>query len=357
MKLGRSNLTMLAALVVLVGPPATGEVTRLVRPNVVAGSYFPLQPGNHWVYEKRRPSGATTWEVTVSEPGMLAPQQLYDTLLGYFRGSRQVRVDADRNAFEWSGEGLHEVLWYPFDAPVGTRWEIRLAPILLATPFPDCVTGAKLVLASQGESLHVPAGEFVNVIRVDWASPCVDAGITSEWFAPGVGLLRRDEASLAGPISSELVKADLRLDALPRVSYATTLGLETVRYTNNLMPPVGPDAIPTARGYLEVRNFTEVPLELSFLGCKSVAIEVRDEAGTVVAEGRGDDGGCCTCTALVQVAVQGGAITVPFAMELTAAGGTPLPDGHYSLSATLESLGGYSRRPTARAPIEIASLH
>jgi len=300
---------------------------------------------------------ARRWEITDSEPGTLAPQQLYDTLLGYFRGPRQVRVDTDKNAFELSGEGLHEVLWYPFDAPVGTRWDIRLAPILLATPFPDCVTGAKLVLASRGEALRVQAAEYLNVVRVDWASPCVEAGMTSEWFAPGVGLIRRDEASLAGPVSSKLVRVDLRSDALPRVSYATTLGLETVRYTSNLMPPIGPDAITTARGYLGVRNFTEVPLELSFLGCKSVAIEVRDEAGTVVAEGRGDDGGCCTCTSLLQVAVQGGAITVPFAMELTAAGGTPLPDGHYSLSATLESLGGDSRRPTARAPIEIASVH
>ena len=123
------------------------------------------------------------------------------------------------------------------------------------------------------------------------------------------------------------------------------------------MPPVGPDATPTARGLLEVRNFTEVPLELTFSGCKSVAIEVRDAAGTIVAQGRGDDGGCCTCTSLLHVTVQGGVMVVPFAIQLAGPEATPLPDGLYSLTATLETLGGVSLRPTARAPLEIASVH
>ena len=357
MSASRRDLALAVSLVAALGSAASGEVQRLVRPSVAAGSYFPIQPGNHWVYEKQRPSGPTTWEVTVSETGASAPQRLYDTMLGYFPGPRQVRVDTEDNVFEWSGDGLHEGLWYPLGAPIGTRWDVRLAPVPLASPFPDCVTGSKLVLASRGDALQVPAGEFQNVIRVDWTSPCADAGITSEWFAPGVGLIRRDETTFAGPVSSELVRAELGSKGLPRAAYAATLGLDQVRYVNNLMPPVGPDAIPTARGYLEVRNFSAVPLDLTFSGCKSVAIEVRDEAGAVVAQGRGDDGGCCTCASSVHITVQDGAITVPFAVQLAGPGAAPLPDGSYSLSATLESLGSETRRPAARVPIEIASVH
>ena len=353
----RRDLAVVLVLLAAVGSAASAEVVRQVRPTVVAASYFPLQPGNHWVYEKQRPSGPTTWEVTVTETGASAPQRLYETITGYFSAARQVRVDGDDNVFEWSGEGLHETLWYPLDAPVGTRWDIRLAPIPLASPFPDCVTGSKLVLASRGDTVDVPAGTFGNVVRVDWFSPCADAGITSEWFAPGVGLIRRDETTFAGPVSSVLVRADIGLGRLPRAAFATTLGLDAYRYVNNLMPPVGPDATPTARGVLEVRNFTEVPLELTFSGCKSVAVEVRDASGTIVAQGRSDDGGCCTCTSLLQVTVQGGVMVVPFAVQLAGPDSTPLPDGLYSLTATLETLGGDPLRPTARIPLEIGSVH
>ncbi len=353
----RRDLAVVLVLLAAAGSAASAEVVRQVRPTVVAASYFPLQPGNHWVYEKQRPSGPTTWEVAVTETGASAPQRLYETITGYFSAARQVRVDGDDNVFEWSGAGLHEALWYPLAAPVGTRWDIRLAPVPLASPFPDCVTGSKLVLASRGDTVDVPAGTFGNVVRVDWFSPCADAGITSEWFAPGVGLIRRDETTFAGPVSSVLVRADVGSGRLPRAAYATTLGLDAFRYVNNLMPPVGPDATPTARGLLEVRNFTEVPLELTFSGCKSVALEVRDAAGTIVAQGRGDDGGCCTCTSLLQVTVQGGVMVVPFAIQLAGPEATPLPDGLYSLTATLETLGGDPLQPAARALLEIVSVH
>ncbi|MBI5737926.1 MAG: hypothetical protein HY997_18855 [Mycolicibacterium neoaurum] len=353
----RRELALAATLVAIFGTAAGGAGAQSVRPAVIAGSYLPLQPGNHWQYEKHGPAGVSTWEVSVAEPGTSAPQRLYDTLVGYFRGPRQVREDPGGNVLEWSGESLKELLWYPLDAPVGFRWDIRLAPIPLASPIPDCVTGSKLVLASRVAALEVAAGTFSNVIRVDWESPCADAGITSEWFAPGVGLIRRDETTFAGPVSSELVRADLAPDGLPRVAYATTLGLEAVRYVNDLMPGTGAIPLPSARGFIEVRNFTDAPLELSFSGCKSVTVELLDEAGTVVAAGRGDDGGCCTCTTLLPVVVQGGAITVPFSVDLAGPGGTPLPDGRYSVLARLDSLGAETLRPSARAPIEIVSVH
>jgi hypothetical protein len=357
MRTTRHDLALVLVLLGAVGSTAVAEVGRLVRPNVVAASYFPVQPGNHWVYARQGPSGPTTWEVTVAEPGSSAPQRLYDTITGYFPGPRQVRVDRGDDVREWSGMGLRELLWYPLGAPVGTRWEIRLAPLPLAWPLPDCVSGSKLVLASRGETVQVPAGVFENVTRVDWISPCADAGITSEWFAPGVGLVRRDETSFAGPVSSVLVRADLGPRGLPRAAWAATIGLDAYRYVNNLMPPVGPEATPTARGVLEVRNFTGAPVELVFSGCKSVAVEVRDSAGTVVARGRGDDGGCCACTSLLSVTVQGGVMAVPFAIRLAGPEATPLPDGLYTLTATLETLGGEALRPTARIPLEIVSVH
>jgi hypothetical protein len=110
------------------------------------------------------------------------------------------------------------------------------------------------------------------------------------------------------------------------------------------------------RGYLEVLNLSEQVLDLQFRGCKSVAVEVRDGTGAVVAAGRGDDGGCCSCDPVLHVPLMGGAITVPFALRLAGPDAMPLPAGDYSVSATLETLSDASLRPTARAPIEVISV-
>ena len=50
-------------------------------------------------------------------------------------------------------------------------------------------------------------------------------------------------------------------------------------------------------------------------------------------------------------------MVVPFAVQLAGPDSTPLPDGLYSLTATLETLGGDPLRPTARIPLEIGSVH
>ena len=92
MRTARRELAVALVVLAAAGSTATAEVVRQVRPTVVAASYFPLQPGNHWVYEKQRPAGPTTWEVTVTEAGVSAPQRLYETITGYFSGARQVRV-------------------------------------------------------------------------------------------------------------------------------------------------------------------------------------------------------------------------------------------------------------------------
>jgi len=353
----RAMVATLAAVAALVASSGHAVTQHGIRPIVGAGSYFPLQPGNHWVYEKRGATGTSTWAVDVAVPGSAMPQRLYETLTGYFPGTRQVRVGPGGVVKEWAGVGVQENLWYLLGAPVGTTWTIRLAPSPLANPLPDCVSGAKLTVVRRDDVVAVPAGEFHDVVRVDWLSGCVDAGITSEWFAPGFGLVRREESSFAGPQVSELVRADLGGSALPWAAYATTLGLDEMRYVNNLMPPVTPTGLPTAHGVFQVRNSTEAPLVLTFSGCKSVSLVLRNEAGEVVLEGRGDDGGCCTCLSLLPVTVQRGTLALPFSLRLAAGRDAPLADGRYALTATLDTVEPAAGRPEARAVIEVASVH
>ena len=352
-------LSLAAVLVVGLGGaanPVQGQ--REVRPALGTPSYFPLGVGNRWVYQKVGPGGTSTWKVEVVEAGMPAGPWPFFRLDGYFQGPpRMVRADRGGAVREVLPNSGQEYLWYLLGAPVGTTWQLQLAPSPTAGPVSDCVDGSKLVVASRNEVVRVPAGEFTRVVRIDFRSHCVDAGITSEWFAPGVGLVRREETSLAGPVISELVQAELGGMALPRAFYSTTLSLDSPRYVNNLMPPVGPNSVPTARGSFAVRNFTDVPVELTFSGCQSATVAVEDEAGEVVVRARTDDGGCCTCTNLVTATLLHDVLVLPVSVKLSTEKGEPLPTGRYSITVTLDTVGAAQLRPSARLPFEIVAIH
>jgi hypothetical protein len=352
-------LSWTAVLVVWLGgaaAPVQGQ--REIRPVLGGPSYFPLGVGNRWVYQKAGVGGTSTWRAEVTEAGVPARLWSFFRLDGYFQGPpRMVRADRGGVVREVLPDSGQEYLWYLLGAPVGTTWLLQLAPSPTAGPVVDCVDGSRLVLASRNEVVKVPAGEFTRVVRVDFRSPCVDAGITSEWFAPGVGLVRREETSLAGTVVSELVQAELGGVAMPRAVYSTTLSLDSPRYVNNLMPPVGPDSVPTARGSFAVRNFTDVPVELTFSGCKSASLVVENEAGEVVGRTRADDGGCCTCASLATVTLLHDVLVLPLSFTLSTAKGEPLPTGRYSITVTLDTVGEAVLRPSARLPLEIVAIY
>jgi hypothetical protein len=314
--------------------------------------------GNRWVYQKTGAAGTSTWKVEVVEPAVPADPWPFFRLDGYFPGPpRAVRADRGGVVREVRPDSGQEYLWYLLGAPVGTAWRLQLAPFPTASPVADCVDGSALVVVSRHEVVKVPAGEFARVVRIDFLSPCADAGITSEWFAPGVGLVRREETSLAGPVVSELVQAELGGVAMPRAVYSTTLSLESPRYVSDLMPPVGPDAVPTVRGSFAVRNFTDVPVEFTFGGCRSASVVVENEAGEVVVRTRADDGGCCTCTNLLTVTLLHDVLVLPLSVPLSTEKGEPLPPGRYTITVTLDTLGAVVLRPAARQPLEIVAVY
>lgn len=352
-------LSWAAVLVVgLGGVAAPVQGQRQIRPVLGSASYFPLGVGNRWVYAKAGRGGTSAWKVEVVEAGMPAGPWPFFRMEGYFQGPpRVVRADRGGAVRELGPGGDREYLWYMLGAPVGTTWQLQLAPSPTAGPLGDCVDGSRLVVASRNEVVKVPAGEFTRVVRIDFRSHCVDAGITSEWFAPGVGLVRREETSIAGPVVSELVQAELGGVALPRAVYSTTLSLDSPRYVNNLMPPVGAGAAPTVRGTFAVRNFTDVPVELTFSGCQSASVVVENEAGEVVVKAHADDGGCCTCTNLVTVTLLHEGLVMPLCVTLSTENGAPLPTGRYSIAVTLDTVGAADLRPSARLPFEIVAIY
>ena len=343
------------AIALISSSGALGQGT--IRQGIGAQTLFPLREGNAWTYARRGPAETVEWSVAVTAKVSAPRVHPYFTLEGYLPGPpHSVRSDPFGTVTERS-DGFRDHLWYLLGAPEGTSWTLQLAPSPAANPLPDCIGGAKLTLASRGETLSVPAGDFDRVVRVDWASTCADAGIASEWFAPGVGLIRRDELTIAGVLTSELVRAELDGMSLPRVGYVTTLSLERPLYHYNLMPPVGPWSIPTVAGAFTVHKRADLPLVLAFSGCKSVSLALVNEAGDTVLSARADDGACCECRTFIEWDFSRGPLVLPFGFKLAGEDGQPIPDGRYALSATLNTRDAEPLRPAARATIDVASAH
>jgi hypothetical protein len=337
--------------------PALGSAQGRGRTVLRAPSYFPLQAGSTWSYERKGVVATGTWQARVAPPGDSPKPESHSRLEGYFTGpARNVRTDALGVVSE-RAERSPDTLWYLFGAPVGFPWELHLQDIPDGGGGAACVDGARLRIAARDETVSVPAGEFTNVIRVEHHGACADAGITAEWFAPGVGLIRREETSFAGPVVSELVRAEIGDVVYPRAAYTTSLSLGSAVLVNNLMPPVSADGLPVVRGALTVRNDTDAAVELAFSGCRSVAVEVLDAKGGVVVTARGDDGGCCSCKSLIQETLARASLAVPFSFVLRTAKGEALPDGRYALHATLETQGPSALRPAGVALIEVRSVH
>jgi hypothetical protein len=335
-------------------PPAQAQL-RSATGDLV--SYFPIQPGNHWLYSRRGPTGiADTWAVKIGDRFVAPNGRAYFDLTGYFGPTRRAR--APRNTVtEYNPDGVEDNLWYRLGATVGTSWTLELETLPILSPVADCASGARLTIGSRNESIVVPAGAFRGVVRVDWQAPCADAGITSEYFAPGVGLVRRVEQSFAGPIVSDLVRVEVGGSVFPRLPYATEISLDRPAYVNNLMPPIGPGSIATARGLLVVRNRTDIPMTLRFGGCIGVTIVVTGEAGDEVLRFQVDDGGCCACEMLRMVTLQNDLLAMPFSFKMATPDGRPLPDGRYGVTATFVTIDAAALRPAATAHIEVSSVH
>ncbi len=355
---GRGILALAAALLALAFLPqaATQAQTRLTG-DVEVSPYFPLQVGNEWIYQRTTLAGVERWRAAVTDRVLAANGRRYFALEGYFGPRRLVRATARGTVTEFKPSGDADHLWYLLGSPIGTTWEIDLQPLPLAGLLPDCIDGSKLLLAIRTEAVEVPAGAFRNVIRVDFRSLCADAGIVSEWFAPGVGLVKRVEDSFTGSIVSELVHAEVGEQILPRLPYSSSLALDRPVYVNNLMPPLGPDSIPTVRGLFVLRNRTDLPIDFSFSGCKSVSVAAVDAAGETVLKASGNDGGCCACDNVFPFRLVNDTLVLPVSFRLQTPEGRPLPDGRYGVVATLDSLERPPVRPSATATIEVRSTH
>ncbi len=156
--------------------------------------YFPLKEGNIWIYSLDMFSNK---EYLVVE-AVKEDSKIF--LKNYFFSKEKLEFERQGN-YVYINTEKGKFLIYKFEED--GIWHI---PEFISLD-PICLNDSYLGVVEKGFAFSSPIGVFTNCIRILWDSPCYDAGILEEVFAPDVGLIRRVEDSYIGPLSYELIYA------------------------------------------------------------------------------------------------------------------------------------------------------
>lgn len=214
--------------------------------------YFPLNTGNRWVYRANRLGGSTVVEVTGKKT---VNGQEYSVVNGWF-GAEETLLRRTESGMlvEYSANEGAERVWVNFSSPVGA---------IFATSAHPCSTNALIRVRGSSGLLHVA---YLGNL-------CADAGLVADVYAPGVGLFSREETTIAGPRTHQLVYA--------RVDGAVVMNSPEFSFALSLDSPVYERNAPIFVR-LTLRNETRAPLPLTFPSSQDFNLEVRNAAGETV---------------------------------------------------------------------------
>ena len=196
---------------------SSGCTKRSLEIHPVGDSYFPLSVGNRWIFEFRAPNGATipgpvrrdTLEIMshvhVNGHDYYSVRSSWPGLYG--RALWLERLD-NGNLF-WSGApnspgGSQYLL---FDAEVGQRWSV-------GETFNDCLHSLQLLDDYAAVTTTLGRFDGAREIGGGWVD-CTDFGWAAD-FAKGVGPVRWQVTTIAGPTNWLLVEARVEDDASSR---------------------------------------------------------------------------------------------------------------------------------------------
>jgi hypothetical protein len=173
-------------------------------PTVADHALLPLTTGNTWDFGSFRVEVTGTQDVggeTYAQVSALASRSS-NSLLRVAAGGQVQEIDPAGTA--------SPTLWYLLDAAVSTAWTHT------GTTVTSCNDGVSVSVISRSETVTVPAGTFTGCLLIRFGSgPCADGGTIDEYFAPGVGMVKRVEQTIAGPRALELQSAVVNGATIP----------------------------------------------------------------------------------------------------------------------------------------------
>jgi hypothetical protein len=229
--------------------------------------YFPLEVGNTWLYKAITIIGtqplqlSTTYQtMRVTGTERIDDQQYF--AVSYFGRDVLLREDPPTgNILVYDRAAGAESPWVPLGLPVGESFSSSLDP---------CSPQGQIV--SRTDTIGVPLGAFTDEIQVRFQNSCSDAGITTQYYAPNVGLIRQDQSSFAGPVFYRLIYYRIgdRTGAVPEVSF--TVAVDAPAYV--------PGNLLGAR--LTLRNTGSDGVSLHFGSGQSFDLKILNDRGESV---------------------------------------------------------------------------
>jgi hypothetical protein len=236
---------------------ALGTVAFTLAAQEPAVEYWPLTPGNQWIY---RSSLGEPLTVSVTRQRSLGGR-VYAEVTGLLRPALQPLLLRQ--------EG-HQLM--AFDPAMGAE-QLYLdlgGPLNQSRPSLAHPCNSTAAVTSRHAMAALPLGSFEGLIAVRYGgNTCADAGLTEDFFLPYVGLMRRTETTLTGPRSYDLVYS--RINGVVMISTPET----------GFAVHVSPDS----RGWLirmTLRHTAGEPLRLDFASGQIFDIAIKNEKGEVV---------------------------------------------------------------------------
>jgi Intracellular proteinase inhibitor len=223
--------------------------------------YLPLQVGNQWVYR-----GGFLSVVDITDKQTFSGQDYYlvNGIGDAAHFSAWLRRNSDGDYLAYDTQQKQESPWLKFSAPLN-----EMAPSGVFTCNPVST------ITSRTTSDTFPIGGFSNITDIHYAVVgCADTGLKAEQWLPYIGLLRRTEDSIRGPVVSDLVYARINgviLVTAPEQGFGIAL--------DNLFYPVGCTAPVLAHARLTLKGN---PITLQFSSGKEFDLVLRDAQGTAL---------------------------------------------------------------------------
>jgi len=160
-----------------------------------AAAFMPLEPGNSWVYRSNRWNQTLTIRVGLTP--IMTNGNVYHKLTGYTPQPLWVRTDASGDLYYLDEDTQQDVLLTSFQSPM---WQ--------AAPKRLCSQEARV--QAEPSKYSGPAGRYDSARVLEYrVSSCADAGIEQELYVENIGMVRRVETTIAGPLAFDLVQANV----------------------------------------------------------------------------------------------------------------------------------------------------
>ncbi|MGD8939877.1 MAG: BsuPI-related putative proteinase inhibitor [Gammaproteobacteria bacterium] len=255
----------------------------------------------------------------------------------------------DEKVYVYDSRNYQISLLTDFSAAVGFQSRVSLKPCNVGTT----------TIAAKGLTVRVPAGTFNDVVQLDLTPNCADAGVTSIWFAAGVGPIKWTESNIAGVVTFELTEGMIAGQSYPKETGVILKGRfpEPVVWIN-MMPGTFPDRNPptSVDVSITITNQTIDTLRYDFPTSQRFDIVLRDVNGRVVK--KWSDGQIFLQVTGTQTIPPGESYTTGGSLILADIGVPAIPEGRYTLAIMLTSIDpeDATSAPGAMAPTLLTPL-